>query len=87
MIRTTGNLIFLALQINLILGGVPHSHNQQKGAGERSADGAFSPRDHDHVVDGHHDTAFDHEAILGEAKRFLKADLRDFGLQCQCDRC
>jgi Ca2+-binding EF-hand superfamily protein len=41
----------------------------QKGSGgERASDGAFSPRDHEHMVDGEHDSAFDHEAILGSTK-------------------
>ncbi|XP_042226180.1 reticulocalbin-2-like isoform X2 [Homarus americanus] len=42
-----------------------HLHNAQK---EREADGARSPRDHGHYVDGEHNTDFDHEAILGSAK-------------------
>ncbi len=48
---------------------VPHSHSH-KGSSERAADGAFSPRDHEHHhdADGLHDNAFDHEAILGSAK-------------------
>nr|XP_053627267.1 reticulocalbin-2-like isoform X2 [Cherax quadricarinatus] len=42
-----------------------HLHNAQK---EREADGARSPRDHGHYVDGQHNTEFDHEAILGSTK-------------------
>ena len=63
------NLIIFVLALHIVssFGGVPHSHNHKgSGAGERASDGAFSPRDHEHMVDGEHDSAFDHEAILGE---------------------
>jgi len=50
-----------------------HSHAQKKGHMERENDGAYSPRGHSHGVGEDHDSAFDHEAILGskrEAEEF-----------------
>ncbi len=58
--------------------GVPHGHGQHGhvhgggGKRERESDGAFSPRDRGHGHQGggehHHDSSFDHEAILGSTK-------------------
>ena len=43
-----------------------HTHTHTVGSSnERTEDGAFSPRDSDHYVDGEHHQEFDHEAILG----------------------
>ena len=66
MFRQNLILFVLALHIVSSFGGVPHTHNHKGSGGERASDGAFSPRDHEHMVDGDHDSAFDHEAILGE---------------------
>lgn len=41
-----------------------HQHNKIIG-NERTEDGAFSPRNMDHYLDGEHHQEFDHEAILG----------------------
>lgn len=41
-----------------------HQHNKIDN-NERMQDGAFSPRDADHYVEGEHHQEFDHEAILG----------------------
>ena len=49
----------------------PHSHDIHK---ERTADGAFAPRDHSHYKDGQHDASFDHEAILGSSKEAAEFD-------------
>jgi hypothetical protein len=38
-----------------------HTHHHE----EREEDGGYSPRDKTHIVDGHHHSEFDHEAILG----------------------
>jgi hypothetical protein len=38
-----------------------HTHHQE----EREEDGGYSPRDKTHIVNGHHHSEFDHEAILG----------------------
>ena len=46
---------------------------QEKG-GEREADGAFSPRDHHHGAGENHNSAFDHEAILGSRKEAEEFD-------------
>jgi len=51
-----------------------HSHSHKKGHGEREGDGAFSPRDHVHGEGEEHDSAFDHEAILGSRKEAEKFD-------------
>ena len=48
---------------------------KEKG-GEREADGAFSPRDHHHGSEDH-DSAFDHEAILGSRKEAEEFDELD----------
>jgi len=45
-----------------------HAHTHRKGDSERETDGAYSPREHHHVDGEEHDTAFDHEAILGSRK-------------------
>ncbi|XP_011306563.1 reticulocalbin-2 [Fopius arisanus] len=46
-----------------------HTHQHNKAGGnERTQDGAFSPRDSDHYVDGEHHEEFDHEAILGSVR-------------------
>ncbi|XP_015109153.1 reticulocalbin-2 [Diachasma alloeum] len=46
-----------------------HTHQHSKiGGSERTQDGAFSPRDSDHYVDGEHHEEFDHEAILGSVR-------------------
>ena len=67
MFRHQNLLLFVeVLLIVSSFGGVPHSHNHKGSAGERASDGAYSPRDHEHMVDGEHDSSFDHEAILGE---------------------
>lgn len=43
-----------------------HTHQHNKiDSSERMQDGAFSPRDADHYVEGEHHQEFDHEAILG----------------------
>ena len=52
--------------LHLVFAAVPHSHSH-KDSGERTIDGAYSPRDHGHYKDGH-DSSFDHEAILGSSK-------------------
>ncbi|XP_014610996.1 PREDICTED: reticulocalbin-2 [Polistes canadensis] len=44
-----------------------HQHNRGEG-GERTQDGAFSPRGMDHYVGDEHHQEFDHEAILGSVK-------------------
>ena len=41
---------------------------------EREGDGAFSPRDHLHGEGEEHDSAFDHEAILGSRKEAEEFD-------------
>ncbi|KAG0711410.1 Reticulocalbin-2 [Chionoecetes opilio] len=46
-------------------GHTHHLHNTNK---EREADGARSPRDHQHYEGGEHHVEFDHEAILGSTK-------------------
>jgi len=50
------------------------SHNHGGGQHEKIDDGAFSPRDAHHEVDGKHDHAFDHEAIIGSAKEAAEFD-------------
>ncbi|XP_063242709.1 reticulocalbin-2 [Bacillus rossius redtenbacheri] len=54
----------------------PASHHIGKSLHqhEREEDGAYSPRDHAHVVDGVHHSEFDHEAILGSAKEAEEFD-------------
>lgn len=65
--------IICVLIISPVLCGVMHSHTNELNK-ERSEDGSFITRDHKHFSDsGEHDTAFDHEAILGshaEAEEF-----------------
>jgi Ca2+-binding EF-hand superfamily protein len=47
----------------------PAAHGQHThGGGERTEDGAYSPKDHGHQHGGKHDVEFDHEAILGSKK-------------------
>lgn len=41
----------------------PHTHKTENR--ENEEDGAYSPRDHNHYVNGEHHTEFDHEAVLG----------------------
>lgn len=41
------------------------THQHKSSSNERTEDGAFSPRDSDHYIDGEHHQEFDHEAILG----------------------
>jgi len=40
----------------------PHIHTHHH---EREEDGAYSPRDKSHIIEGQHHSEFDHEAILG----------------------
>ena len=63
------NLIALTVLtcLHLVFAAVPHSHSH-KESGERTQDGAYSPRDHGHYNKDGHDSSFDHEAILGSAK-------------------
>lgn len=63
--------VILTLTCSLICmtsSAVPHKTH------ERESDGAFSPRDHKHNVDGKHDSNFDHEAILGSSKEAEEFD-------------
>ncbi|KAG8037110.1 hypothetical protein G9C98_004432 [Cotesia typhae] len=56
------------------------SHQHKTNGNERLEDGAFSPRDNYHYVDGEHHNEFDHEAILGsvkEAEEFDKLPVAD----------
>ena len=53
---------------------VTHGNHGHGGQREKVNDGAFSPRDAHHEVDGQHDHAFDHEAILGSAKEAAEFD-------------
>ncbi|XP_012275235.1 reticulocalbin-2 isoform X2 [Orussus abietinus] len=49
-----------------------HTHHTSKAdvsVNERTADGAFSPWNKGHYVDGEHHQEFDHEAILGSIKQ------------------
>ncbi|CAL4122170.1 unnamed protein product [Meganyctiphanes norvegica] len=48
-----------------VCGHTHHLHNANK---EKEEHGPRSPRDHGHNVDGEHNTAFDHESILGSSK-------------------
>ncbi|CAD6228577.1 GSCOCG00006442001-RA-CDS [Cotesia congregata] len=50
------------------------SHQHKTNGNERLEDGAFSPRDSDHYVDGEHHNEFDHEAILGSVKEAEEFD-------------
>ncbi|KAH0566692.1 reticulocalbin-2 [Cotesia glomerata] len=50
------------------------SHQHKTNENERLEDGAFSPRDSDHYVDGEHHNEFDHEAILGSVKEAEEFD-------------
>ncbi|XP_057337670.1 reticulocalbin-2 [Microplitis mediator] len=51
-----------------------HIRSHQHKGNERLEDGAFSPRDSDHYVDGEHHNEFDHEAILGSVKEAEEFD-------------
>ncbi|KAK9888919.1 hypothetical protein WA026_001140 [Henosepilachna vigintioctopunctata] len=66
-------ILMLLENIQGISASVMHSHTKEIYK-ERESDGAYSPRDHAHYSDnGEHNTAFDHEAILGshsEAEEF-----------------
>ena len=53
---------------------VTHGNHGHGGQREKVDDGAFSPRDAHHEVDGKHDHAFDHEAIIGSAKEAAEFD-------------
>ncbi|XP_074105543.1 reticulocalbin-2 [Cotesia typhae] len=50
------------------------SHQHKTNGNERLEDGAFSPRDNYHYVDGEHHNEFDHEAILGSVKEAEEFD-------------
>lgn len=47
-----------------------HQHNKIEH-GERTQDGAYSPKDMGHYADGEHHQEFDHEAIIGTNKIYL----------------
>lgn len=76
--------VFLLLFVISLLGAVypgdaasahMHTHHHKKAeSNERTEDGAFSPRDVDHYVDGEHHQEFDHEAILGSIKEAEEFD-------------
>ncbi|XP_043272730.1 reticulocalbin-2 [Venturia canescens] len=72
---------FLSLLENSSGASFIRSHyHKVDGSNERTEDGAFSPRDSEHYVDGEHHQEFDHEAILGsvkEAKEFDKLPIEE----------
>jgi len=70
-----GVYVIAILSLHLAFGAVPPSHSHKnKASAERTADGAYSPRDQGHHANGHHDASFDHEAILGSAKEAEEYD-------------
>lgn len=73
--RVRAQILLLALTIGLAEQAA-HNHNRKEKGGEREADGAFSPRDHYHGGE-EHDSAFDHEAILGSRKEAEEFDELD----------
>lgn len=76
-IRNHITLIFLITFTVKVNAGVVHSHSAHSHDlhKEREADGAYSPRDHDHFADtGEHHNEFDHEAILGSYKEAEEYD-------------
>ncbi|XP_041978067.1 reticulocalbin-2 isoform X2 [Aricia agestis] len=66
-----GLLLLLAPNI-LCASAAVHSHSVD--GGEREADGAYRPRDHEHYGDEGHNVEFDHEAILGSVKEAEEYD-------------
>jgi len=68
------NLQLLTLLVSLLVSltqQAAHNHRPTKEghhSGERTIDGAYSPRDQHHQHGDEHDTSFDHEAILGSRK-------------------
>lgn len=52
----------------------PHIHTHHH---EREEDGAYSPRDKSHIIQGQHHSEFDHEAILGSVKEAEEFDHLD----------
>ncbi|KAG8229830.1 hypothetical protein J437_LFUL008798 [Ladona fulva] len=66
-------IFFTVLIFNNVCESSPASTHMHSGR-EREQDGGYSPRDHNHIVDGEHHTEFDHEAILGSVKEAEEFD-------------
>ncbi|XP_046385127.1 reticulocalbin-2 isoform X1 [Ischnura elegans] len=66
--------LFLAILVfDNVCESSPASTHMHSGR-EREEDGGYSPRDHNHIVDGEHHVEFDHEAILGSVKEAEEFD-------------
>lgn len=67
------NFIILYLFVCGTLSAVMHGHTVNLNR-EREVDGAYSPRDRDHLDGDEHSNEFDHEAILGSVKEAEEFD-------------
>lgn len=63
----------IVLLVNNVCESSPASTHMHSGR-EREEDGGYSPRDHNHIVNGEHHAEFDHEAILGSVKEAEEFD-------------
>lgn len=64
---STHLIAFLAC-LALVNAAVVHTHGSHSLHKEREEDGAYSPRDKNHIASDEHNAEFDHEAILGSVK-------------------
>ncbi|KAK4324361.1 hypothetical protein Pmani_004988 [Petrolisthes manimaculis] len=72
----TGWMKVVAVMVLMVatVGVKAHTHHLHNTHKEREEDGSRTPRDHDHYVEGKHNTEFDHEAILGSTKEAEEYD-------------